>query len=79
MIFLSSPLGGRPIRFDKTIFVKNLREISSYDAKLMPFFGDGESKDCLMHRIASIEQIQTSVSREPWRGNHCLRAMHAGQ
>ena len=43
-IFQSSPLRGRPIRFDNMIHVKNLLEISSHKAKLMLSLADGKVK-----------------------------------
>ena len=86
-IFQSSPLRGRAIRFDNISHAKNLLGISSYEAKLMPSLADGKVKRLpLLHGIASIQRIQTSVtfwqseSREPWRANHWLcAAKHAGQ
>ena len=49
-IFVSSPLGGRPIRFYNMIHVKNLLERSSHEAKLMPSFADGKVKNAFAAR-----------------------------
>ena len=43
-MFLPLPLGGRPVRFNNFVHTKNLLEISSYDAKLMPSLADGKAK-----------------------------------
>ena len=73
MIFLSLPLGGRPICFDNMIHVKISLEISSYEAKLMPSLADGEVKiaiaawnsfDCTDTKVSDFLTVRKSRAVE---------------
>ena len=75
-IFLSSPLGGRPIRFDNMIHATYLLEICSYEAKLMPCLADGRSKIALT-AWNSFDSTDAKVSES--RAVESLCAKHTGQ